>query len=293
MGRIVELKTSQGNSFRIISESINSLISQVNISFYPFYIENENSDDDKSEEEDKSEENLSKEKKTGGVIIKELNKTGKVLIFIRLDADKFDSYKYEYQKKKLTIGVDVNNLLKCLKCMGNNDIMTWYIDDSNMNCLNIEFESAISKRKKKFKLNLMESDEEGYGIKPINFSYEITLHSSEFHKHCKELSSVNVEKIDLKATANTLYLSGVSDIGLEVEYEFGKDTNSGLIIETDTPNEIVQGLFELKFIMIFTKCTNAGNNVTLFMKNDHPVVITYPIGSLGEIKFVLTSTKKD
>ena len=40
MGRIVELKTSQGNSFRIISESINSLISQVNISFYPFYIEN-------------------------------------------------------------------------------------------------------------------------------------------------------------------------------------------------------------------------------------------------------------
>ena len=66
-----------------------------------------------------------------------------------------------------------------------------------------------------------------------------------------------------------------------------------IISTTNNTNEIVQGLFELKFLLIFTKCTNLCNQVTLFLKNDYPIILTYQIASLGEIKLVLSPSKSD
>ena len=42
-------------------------------------------------------------------------------------------YKYNYNKKKLTLGIDIGNLLKCLKCMSHFDTMTWLVDDEDEN----------------------------------------------------------------------------------------------------------------------------------------------------------------
>ena len=50
---------------------------------------------------------------------------------------------------------------------------------------------------------------------------------------------------------------------------------------------------ELKFLLIFTKCTNLCNQVTLFLKNDYPIILTYQIANLGEIKLVLSPSKSD
>jgi DNA-binding LytR/AlgR family response regulator len=79
-----------------------------------------------------------------------------------------------------------------------------------------------------------------------------------------------------------------------IDFEVG-ETNGGLSIisTTNNTNEIVQGLFELKFLLIFTKCTNLCNQVTLFLKNDYPIILTYQIASLGEIKLVLSPSKSD
>ena len=68
----------------------------------------------------------------------------------------------------------------------------------------------------------------------------------------------------------------------------------GLQISVNTDkNEIVQGLFELKYLIIFTKCTNLCNQVTLYIKNDYPLIIQYAIAALGEIKLVLSPCKPD
>ena len=56
---------------------------------------------------------------------------------------------------------------------------------------------------------------------------------------------------------------------------------------TDNPNEIVQGLFELKYLIIFTRCTNLCNQVEIYLKNDYPLIISYGVASLGTIKLCL------
>lgn len=332
---ILELKTTQAAAIKIVTDAINSLLTDANFDFYPYYIEegddsdednsdndsennsdNENyeseSSDESSDDEDnkvtklktkskenkkantteKKEEEGEKKKTIGGVVLKEVNKTGKILVYMRLDADKFDVYKYNYHKKKLTLGIDIGNLLKCLKCMNHFDTMTWLVDDDDINKLIVVLESAERKEKKTFKLNLMDIEEETYDITPIQFPYSITLPSQDFHKYCKDMAA-STEKIEIKATSNKLFFSGKGEIG-NIEFEVG-ETNGGLSIvsTTSNSNEIVQGLFELKFLLIFTKCSNLCNQVTLFLKNDYPIIVTYQIAAIGEIKLVLSPSKAD
>lgn len=275
---ILELKTSQTVAIKVLTDTLNSLLTDVNFIFYPKIIENDSEDND--------------QKQTGGLIIKEINKTGTILVYIKLDADKFDFYNYNYHKKKLSLGINLNNLLKCLKCMSNFDTMAWAVDNDDINKLIITLESSERKEKKIFKLNLMDLDEEKYEIEPIDFPYSITLPSQDFQKYCKDMSSAT-DKIDIMCTKSKVMFSGNGELGC-VEFEVG-ETNGGLAIEVNSScnEEIVQGLFELRFLIIFTKCTNLCNTVTLYLKNDYPLIVRYSIGALGEIKLVLSISRKN
>jgi proliferating cell nuclear antigen PCNA len=279
---ILELKTTQTAAIKVLIDTLNSLLTDVNFIFYPNMIIN--NDEDSDENDNQSQ--------IGGVIIKEINKTGTILVYTRLDADKFDSYVYSYHKKKLTLGVNLNNLLKCLKCMSHFDNMTWCIDNEDMNKLIIILESNERKEKKIFKLNLMDLPEEKYEVEPIDFPYSFTLPSQDFHKYCKDMFSAT-SKMDIICTSNKVVFSGSGEIGL-VEFEVS-ETNGGLSIEKNINciEQIVQGLFELRFLIIFTKCTNLCNTVTLYLKNDYPLIVKYSIAALGEIKLVLSPSKND
>ena len=61
-----------------------------------------------------------------------------------------------------------------------------------------------------------------------------------------------------------------------------------VIINNGSPNDIIQGNFNLKYLVLFTKCTNLSNNVELFLRNDYPLIIKYTVASLGEVKLCLS-----
>jgi proliferating cell nuclear antigen len=59
-----------------------------------------------------------------------------------------------------------------------------------------------------------------------------------------------------------------------------------------SPSEIVQGVFELKYLTMFTKCTNLCPSIELYLKNDYPLVLRYMVANLGEIRLVLARHKQ-
>jgi proliferating cell nuclear antigen len=136
----------------------------------------------------------------------------------------------------------------------------------------------------------MDLEEEKYEVEPIDFPFSITLPSTDFHKYCKDMSSAT-DKIEIMCTKNKVIFSGTGELG-QAEFEVG-ETNGGLSIEVNSncTDEIVQGLFELRFLIIFTKCTNLCNTVTLYLKNDYPLIVRYAITGLGEVKLVLSPSK--
>jgi hypothetical protein len=200
---ILELKTSQASAIKIVTDAINSLLTDANFDIYPYYINDDGEEEIDDTNDTDTEQKKNKKKTIGGVVLKEVNKTGKILVYMRLDADKFDVYKYNYHKKKLTLGIDIGNLLKCLKCMSHFDTMAWYVDDEDINKLIVVLECTEKKEKKTFKLNLMDIEEETYDISPIQFPYSIILPSQDFHKYCKDMAT-STEKIEIKATSNKL-----------------------------------------------------------------------------------------
>ena len=60
---ILEIKTTQAAAMKIVVDAINSLLTDANFEFRPYYID----DDD---------EDNTAQKKIGGVVLKEINKTG-------------------------------------------------------------------------------------------------------------------------------------------------------------------------------------------------------------------------
>ena len=56
---VVELKTTQTSAVKILTDTLNSLLTDVNLNFYPFYLDDsvtENNSDSESEYESESEE---------------------------------------------------------------------------------------------------------------------------------------------------------------------------------------------------------------------------------------------
>ena len=288
---ILELETSQTNAIRILIDTISSVVTDVKFTFCPYYINKSNTSSETDNEEDDeivTDTNDNKNKQVGGLIIKEINKSGTILVYSKLDSDKFDKYKYNYHKKKITIGVNLDNLLIILKCMSNMDKMTWALDDEDINKLIIILENTDKKEKKIFRLNLSDLDDEKIEVDPIQFPYAAYFPSSDFHKYCKDLSLIT-EKIEIKCTNNKVSF-GIKGADIcDADFEIS-ETNGGLSIDvnTDNKNEIVQGVFSLKWINVFTKCTNLSPQVILYLKNDYPLIIKYSVAALGEVKFVLS-----
>ena len=98
---------------------------------------------------------------------------------------------------------------------------------------------------------------------------------------------VNIgENIEIKSIGTQLILNCSGDFASQ-ETILG-ETNNGLKFNQVSPKELpIQGLYSLKYLTLFTKCTNLCNQINLYIKNDYPLIIRYSVASLGDIKLCL------
>lgn len=282
MATIFEATTCQTHSLKQIFDTLNCLVTDYNIIITPPQYKDKNS----------------KEKKLGGIYIREVNPAETVFIHCKLDADKFEEYKYNYTEDKLIVGINSTNLLKCIKCMSGGDTMTWRIYENNLNKLEMTLKSE--KDTKIFRINLMDIDYREINLEDIEPDYMVSLPSQEFQSNCKNISTWT-EIIDIKCNGKNVILSGDGEIG-DFDIILNEQTD-GLTIrrckkKDENQNLIVQGLYELKYITIFTKCTSLSDYVTFFLRNDYPIIIEYEIKSVvhddetfGILKLVLSQNK--
>lgn len=66
----------------------------------------------------------------------------------------------------------------------------------------------------------------------------------------------------------------------------GADVDDKQKVEVDM-EEPVELTFALRYLNFFTKATPLGNRVSLSMSQDVPIVVEYPIGDSGFVKFFL------
>ena len=253
-GNIMELKTVQSVAFKTLMEALKELLTDTCIEI----------------------------NETGLKIIA-VDQTRIVLVHLRLDASKFE---YFHCHGRIVIGVNMLNLHKLIKTINSSDTLTLFMDRNDMNHLGIRIENGEKNSKTVYKLNLLDLDRENISIDPAEFNSVITMPSNDFQKICRDMYNV-ADFVEIKNINTQLIFACKGEFCLQ-ETILSDSKNGGInSIITSNTDEIVQGVFNLKYLVLFTKCTNLCNTVELYLKNDYALIIKYQVASLGEIKLCL------
>jgi proliferating cell nuclear antigen len=204
-----------------------------------------------------------------------------VLVHLKLDASKFEHY---YCKSKINIGVNMLNFHKLIKTINSTDSLTLFMDDVNINHLGIKIENGDKNTKTIYKLNLLDFDNPHISIDPTEFNSVITLPSTDFQKICRDMSNVS-ELVEITNIRNQLIFSCTGDFCSQETVLSDMDGSS--ITQLGSTDTIVQAVFKLKYLVLFTKCTGLSSVVELYLKNSFPLIVRYNVASLGEIKLAI------
>ena len=229
-----------------------------------------------------------------GIKIIAMDNTHVVLIHLKLDADRFEEY---YCEKKMYIGVNMLKLHMLIKTIGTNDLLNIYIEKDDPNNLGIKISNNEKNVETNYKLSTIDIDVLNVTIPPVNFHTTITMPSSYVQKILRDMHNIS-EYIEIRNIEHSLILKCKGDFCSQ-ETTLGSENSQNIKILKQTENEneviedIIQGVFSLKYLLIFTKCTNLCPTVEIYLKNSYPIILRYSIASLGEIKLCLAQQDID
>ncbi|KAI3811552.1 hypothetical protein L1987_21277 [Smallanthus sonchifolius] len=215
-----------------------------------------------------------------GFSLQAMDSSHVALVSLLLRSEGFEHYRCD---RNLSMGMNLNNMSKMLKCAGNDDIITIKADDGS-DTVTFMFESPTQDKIADFEMKLMDIDSEHLGIPEAEYHAIVRMPSSEFARICKDLSSIVV----ISVTKEGVKFSTRGDIGTANVVCRQNTTvdkpEEATIIEM---NEPVSLTFALRYMNSFTKATPLSSTVTISLSSELPVVVEYKIAEMGYVRFYL------
>lgn len=260
----LEIKTVQAVAFKVLVEALKDLLTDTSVEF------------------DET-----------GMKILAMDTSHVVMVHLKLDASKFEVYHCE---GRISVGFNMLNLHKLIKTINNSNTLSLYIDRDDPNHLGIKIENNEKNSRTTYKLNLLDLDHQSISVDPTAFTEVVTLPSTDFQKICRDMSNL-AEYMEICSVNNQLIFrckgdfceqeTVVSDSSTTSAENASNASNASTDAAPSSSNEIVQGVFSIKHLVHFTKCTNLCATMELYLKNDYPLIIRYDVSSLGSIRLAL------
>ena len=250
-----------------------------------------------------NEQDPTKKKVTGGMYITALNSNSNILVRLHLEADKFCNYICKPERNYIMLGVNMTNLHKLIKFLNNDDELFIIYDKRCLNQLNLQYVNKQKKFTSNYYLNLLDLREENINIENQKYDFVITMPSNDFNSLIKNMSII-AEHVDIKfINNNTTYSLSFSCSGefasQESVFNGSNITNTENMInvlrnenipESNKTEDttIIQGLYELKALSLFSRCSSLCQTIELYIKNDSPLVIKYRVADMGSVHLILS-----
>lgn len=292
--KILYLETTHTTPFKILFEVLKDMLTETNIIFRSGGKKTE--DSEAPSDQDASDKN----EESDCMKISAIDPTKTVLINVKLEGEHFN--KFVCKKKKICIGVNLSRFYKVIKTLNKNDILSLAVDHENKNYLEIKIDSPDEKKNSEFNFKLLDLDEDKTKIPEISFDAVITMESQEFNRLCREMHNI-ADYVEIKCLEDKIIFTCKGDFtDRKTTYRTSASENEDETIlvsishastkKPDAP-QIVQGIFELKNLVLFSKCASLCNEIEIYIKNDFPLVIKYTVATLGRILLCLTPIKDD
>lgn len=248
----LEIKTVQATVIKVLVEALKELLTDTNMEF------------------DET-----------GLKILTTDTSHMIMVHLKLEAPKFEVYHCE---GRISIGVNMLNFHKLLKTINNNNTLSLFMDRDDVNHLGIKIENNEKNTRTVYKLNLLDLDHQDLLVDPLTFPEVVTLPSSDFQKICRDMNNL-ADYMEIRSVNNQLVFSCKGDYCSQETVI--RDMSAGAGGAAGGGSSIVQGVFSIKHLVIFTKCTNLCPTMELYLANNYPLVVKYDVSSLGAIRLVL------
>lgn len=268
--KILNVMTEYTNPFKLLIEVLKEILVETNIEFRA-----------NTKESDIDDSYMK---------IMAIDTTNTVFIYLKLDGKEFT--KFDCKNKKITIGVNLGCFYKLIKSMDKEEYLTLYMDSDNINMLNIKIENPKFQKNTVYNLKLLELGIPKIVLPKIKYDSSIIINSSEFHKICKEMSVI-ADLVEIKCFEKEVIFTCKGDYANRVttfsantdDMSSNKNVDSVSITfneKYDKKIKIVQGVYELRNLALFSRCAQLCENIQIFMKNNKPLIINYTVASLGK-----------
>ena len=127
--------------------------------------------------------------------------------------------------------------------------------------------------------------------KKTDFDIEIVIDGTRFHKIFREMNKIG-DHIDISCTSKNLDFFCMGDL-LERKTTLKINDGTLSVKKDDSKHKIIQGIYDIKNFILFTKCATLCNDINVYMKNDFALTICYSIPSYGTFSVSLTPTDED
>lgn len=256
---ILEIKTEQSKILKVLFEVLKDVLANdINISFT-----------------------------SEGMTITEMNATEEALVYLKLDAKSFNGH--YYCQNNIVAAIDPVNFFKIMK-IATNDTISFYIKKNDPELFYVCLENIEKKRSFESCVRLLDKPNLIYSIPDVEFDSEILLPSPELQKICRNLNSLGSQPvIEIKSVNDKLIFAHQGDFSKQkivysqsTELEFDKESS-----------QVIQGKFNLKFLLLFTKATELCKHVKIYLKNDFALILEYSVGNLGKVMFLLNNLREE
>ena len=243
------LKTIQASAFKSIFEVLKDILNDVNIIF------------------DKD-----------GMKILTLDTARVALIDLTLSGENFESYECQYET---SIGINMANIFKLLKIIGNNDTLEMSVDSGDV--LRIKVENTEKSSSTTFDLKLLDINDDRIEMPNITIESITTLSSMDFQRLCRDMGNISNE-VMIRRNDNQFVISCEGDFA-----------NQSTTIECIEKCEYdISGVYSLKYLNVFTKATSMSSKMQLRLNSaSNFLVLHYNVANLGYMEFYLAPKSQD
>lgn len=197
------------------------------------------------------------------------------IVFLKLDKEKFENF---YVQDTFIAGINMTSFYKIIKCMKNNDSIRFFINKNKNTLLNIQIENKEKKTIINSNIKLLDIDDNILEIPDIEFDCVYNMPSNDFQSHIRDLSNIT-SKVSISSDNGKIIFKGEGDFADRI-IEIGEKNGYN--------NQLANGVFNIKYLLLFTKSTNLCTTVEIYLKNQFPLVLVYNVANLGKLKYILT-----
>lgn len=245
----LEITTVQSSAIRILFESLKDVLTDVNI-----------------------------HANSSGLKIVSMDGSRSAIVHAKLLSSQFERY---ICNDHVVMGVNMLSLFKILKSIKNNDVISLLVTEEDTTRLIIKIHNKEKQTEITSTLKLLDIDENLLHIPNIEFDSILTIPANDFQSYIRDLSVISNE-ITIKTDQTSITLEVDGDFASQCIKINQKSNNLSL-----DKSGITQNVFNLKYLLLFTKSSNLCNTIEVYLKSNFPIIIVYNIANLGQLKFCL------